>query len=210
MSAMHTIVLNSDQNMLLGLLQGFSDSYYLAGGTAIALQAGHRRSIDFDLFSPDEIDANRLTNSIIRQGRRIEHVFTISADELTLAVDSVRISFVFFPFAIQHDIWFKEIISMPDLLTLAAMKAYALGRRAKWKDYVDMYVLFKNHVHFNDVVARAGDIFQGAFNQRLFREQLCYFHDIDYSEDIEFLTDSPPEKEQIQAFLTRTAGIKIS
>ncbi len=207
---MHINVLNSEQKMLLDLLRGFSGSHYLAGGTAIALQAGHRRSIDFDLFSAHEIDADRLTNSILRQGRRIEHVFTRSADELTLAVASVRISFVFFPFDIQHEIWLEKIISMPDLLTLAAMKAYALGRRAKWKDYVDMYVLFKSHVYFNDVMARAGDIFQGAFNQRLFREQLCYFNDIDYSEDIEFLMDPPPDREQIQAFLTRTAGIKIS
>ena len=207
---MHPNVLSSDQKMLLDLLQGFSGSYYLAGGTAIALQIGHRRSIDFDLFSAHEINADRLINTIIMQVRKIEHVFTRSADELTLAVDSVRLSFVFYPFAIKHDTWFEEIISMPDLLTLGAMKAYTLGRRAKWKDYADLYMLLKDHVSFDDVVSRAGDIFQGAFNQRLFREQLCYFHDIDYSEHMEFLTDSPPDNDQIQAFLTGSALKRIS
>lgn len=76
---------------------------------------------------------------------------------------------------------------MPNLLTLAAMKAYALGRRAKWKDYVDLYFIL-NERHSVDEISKTGKkIFEGEFNERIFREQLGYFKDIDYREQVEFL-----------------------
>jgi len=202
---MHPEVLNSSQTRLLPLVGRFAGSHYLAGGTAIALQAGHRRSIDFDLFSPTEIDPGKLIRTLAKEGHVIDHVFTESSDELTLAVDGVRLSFVFYPFVVLHEVWHNKIISMPDLLTLAAMKAYALGRRAKWKDYVDLHEIFANHVLFEVVVSHAESIFQGAFNQRLFREQLCYFEDIDFSEEIDYLFPNQASKDHVKAVLTRIA-----
>lgn len=94
---------------------------------------------------------------------------------------------------------------MPDLLTLAAMKAYALGRRAKWKDYVDLYILLQRHVTFQQVIYQAQNIFKGIFNERLFREQMCYFDDIDYTETVDFLLTSPPSEDTIKSFLVQTA-----
>ena len=48
---MHDDILTPEQQELLGLIRRYNSSYYLVGGTAIALQIGHRRSIDFDLFT---------------------------------------------------------------------------------------------------------------------------------------------------------------
>lgn len=50
-SAIHKEILSEGQVRMLGLIQQFKKDFYMAGGTAIALQIGHRRSIDFDLFS---------------------------------------------------------------------------------------------------------------------------------------------------------------
>lgn len=198
---MHPQVLSDSQKQLLSLVQVFSGRFYLAGGTAIALQMGHRRSIDFDLFTKEEIHPEKLINDITRQNHSVDHIFFQSADELTLAVQSVKLSFVSYPFAIPHETWLESIISMPDLLSLAAMKAYALGRRAKWKDYVDLYMLFMNYASLDMVTDRAREIFQGAFNERLFREQLCYFEDIDYTEDIDYLIEKPTDSQEVQVFL---------
>ena len=74
---------------------------------------------------------------------------------------------------------------MPNLLTLASMKAFALGRRAKWKDYVDLYFILKTH-SFKSLVKKAQEIFGSEFNEKLFREQLAYFNDIDYSEKVDY------------------------
>ena len=48
---MHDNILTNEQRNLLPLIKAFSKDYYLVGGTAIALHIGHRRSIDFDLFT---------------------------------------------------------------------------------------------------------------------------------------------------------------
>jgi hypothetical protein len=84
------------------------------------------------------------------------------------------------------------------------MKAYALGRPSKWKDYVDLYFILKFHLPLNDLLHRTKSIFSGHFNSKLFREQLCYFDDIDYSESIEYLGHGPSD-EDVRDFLEKTA-----
>jgi hypothetical protein len=199
---MYLNILNNQQKKLLKLLHNFSNTFYLAGGTAIALQIGHRKSIDFDLFTANELQPEIILNHIKRIGYYIEYIFTQSIDELTLLVNNVKITFLSYPFKILTPIMLANLIKMPDLVTLASMKAYALGKRNKWKDYVDLYFLFKYHVTFDDVIDKAHSIFGKSFNQKLFREQLCYFDDLDLSEDI-FYIKQPSHNIQktIQNFL---------
>jgi len=102
----------------------------------------------------------------------------------------------------------KEILSenqsIPDLLILAAMKAYALGRRSKWKDYVDLYFILRDHYSIKEISTKATNIYDQLFSEKLFRAQLSYFEDIDYSEQIEFLVPDISEKE-IKNFLRNKA-----
>jgi hypothetical protein len=89
---------------------------------------------------------------------------------------------------------------MPDLLTLAAMKFYAMGRRAKWKDYVDIYFLLKDYFTISEVSGRATELFEDAYSEKLFRQQLAYFEDIDYSEPLEWV-GQPVTNEDIKTNL---------
>ena len=52
---MHTEILSKEQKEILPYLAQFKKSYYLVGGTAIALHIGHRESIDFNLFKNSTI-----------------------------------------------------------------------------------------------------------------------------------------------------------
>ncbi|MFZ1020032.1 MAG: nucleotidyl transferase AbiEii/AbiGii toxin family protein [Minisyncoccia bacterium] len=83
----------------------------------------------------------------------------------------------------------KEILTEEQnkLLTLAAMKAFALGRRNKWKDYVDLYFIIKDRFSVNKIAKKAAELFAGEFNERIFRNQLAYFDDMNYSEPVEFM-----------------------
>lgn len=182
---MHDEIFLKEQNQLLPLIKTFSDQFGLVGGTAIALQIGHRRSIDFDLFTLNDFDNNRI-RQIIRKSFLIQKTFIENPQELTLLVDNVKLTFYKYPFEITFDEELKGIIKMPDLLTLATMKSFALGKRAKWKDYVDLYFIFKE-CSINEVIAKTKKIFSSEFNEKLFREELSYFDDIDYSETIDYL-----------------------
>lgn len=62
---------------------------------------------------------------------------------------------------------------MPDLLTLAAMKAFALGQRLKWKDYVDLYFIFyyfimKDFCRIGEIIKKGEELFGGEFADKLF------------------------------------------
>lgn len=184
---MHRLVLTERQIELLPLISSFSKEFYVVGGTAIALQIGHRRSIDFDLFSKKKIQRKKLENKIEENKFLIEEILHEDIDELTMIVNSVKITFSNYPFEIIPQIDFEGIIKMPTVLDLAAMKAYTLGRRARWKDYCDLYFILRDHFGLKDISKRAKEIFGTLFNEKLFREQLCYFEDIDYSEMIDFL-----------------------
>ncbi|MFH1947018.1 MAG: hypothetical protein ABIJ23_02585 [Candidatus Magasanikbacteria bacterium] len=179
-------ILDEEQVKLLPVVSLFSGRFGLVRGTAIALQIGHRRSIDFDLFSSNKFENNKIKKSIERK-EKIKRVFRDEIGQYTIMLKNVHFTFFYYPFTISFNKNFNDIIKLPDLLTLAAMKAYALGRRAKWKDYVDLYFITKDYHSIAQICARAKKIFGAEFNEKIFREQLSYFDDIDYSETVEYL-----------------------
>jgi len=73
-----------------------------------------------------------------------------------------------------------------EISLLSSMKAFALGRRAKWKDYVDMYFILKSGYTIKEISKKSLEIFGHEFNEKIFRVQLSYFEDIDYTEKVIF------------------------
>jgi Nucleotidyl transferase AbiEii toxin, Type IV TA system len=193
---MHDAILDPRQVKLLPVLKAFSNTFGLVGGTAIALQLGHRRSVDFDLITYSNLQGNQIRNSI-KKSHFIESTIVDEADELTLVVDGVKLTFLHYPYHIEFEESLHDIIRMPNLPSLASMKAFALGRRAKWKDYVDLYYIIQKY-SFKEIIQKAHDVFGPEFNEKLFREQLAYFSDIDYSESIDVMEGFALDKEYIQ------------
>lgn len=192
-------ILTENQKELLPLIKIFSPNFYLVGGTAIALQIGHRRSIDFDLFSDKDFNFLTIRKKILKK-TKIESTLIQGEGELTVIVNKVKLTFYYYPFSIKRKLDFNGIIKLPDLLTLGAMKAFALGKRAKWKDYIDLYFIFKKY-SFEELIKKAKNIFKNEFNEKLFRAQLCYFDDIDYSEEIDFMPGFEEDDDKIKKFL---------
>src|SRR3989344_4803033 len=176
-------ILTEQQVKLLPLIGKFSKDFGLVGGTAIALHIGHRESIDFDLFTLDEFDPSKIKRKITN-GFKVEKLFVNETDEYTVLINGVKITFLRYPFHIEFKDELDKIIKVADLLTLSAMKAYALGRRAKWKDYVDMHFILKNFHGMAEIIEKAKEIFSSEFNEKIFRAQLAYFEDIDYTEKV--------------------------
>jgi len=61
------------------------------------------------------------------------------------------------------------------------MKAFAFGRRAKWKDYVDLYFILRDYYSIAEICTEA---------KKLFREQLAFHNDIDFTEPVEYLAQA--------------------
>jgi hypothetical protein len=200
---MHKEILTDNQVSLLQLLREFKREFYLVGGTAIALYLGHRRSIDFDLFKGTSIHPKRIISKVSAFGftylvtRRV-------TEQLNITINDVTFTFFEYPFNIEVTNSFEDYIKLPSLIDLAAMKAYALGRRSRWKDYVDFFFLLRDHYTIDQISDRACTIYEQLFSPKLFRAQISYFNDIFYSEPVEFLVPEPGE-EEIKQFLIEKA-----
>ena len=93
---------------------------------------------------------------------------------------------------------------MPDLLALAAMKAFALGYCSKWKDYVDLYFIMRDHYSISEIVSRTKELFP-EFNERLFRQQLPFFDDVSYKEPVVFKPGFEVSDEEVKRVLTEAS-----
>ena len=183
---MYPDILTDTQKALIPHFELFAKEYYLVGGTAIALYLGHRRSIDFDLFTYNKIKLKSIKKW--KDDLPVTPINTIyeSSDQIHFIIGNVKVTFMQFPFQLKSANHIHGL-SMPSLLSLAAMKAYALGGRAKWKDYVDLYFIMKDHYSIKEIIKKADELFGSSFNGRFFRQQLSYFDDINYTEKVEYV-----------------------
>ncbi len=182
---MHKEILTKEQVEMLPIVAKFSRQFALVGGTAIALQIGHRESIDFDLFTiHDKPFKNQELRKKISEMRKIDSVVVNKLGEFTFVINNVKFTFFQYPFELTYTEKLDDIIRMPDLLTLAAMKAHALGQRAKWKDYVDLYFIMKDFHGLNEIIKKAKKLFGNEFNTKMFKVQLSYFDDVSYAEKV--------------------------
>lgn len=198
---MYQDILTNQQIELLPLLKHFNKDYFLVGGTAIALHIGHRYSLDFDLFTFKKVQRKKVKNEITKAGFDFAQVIYEEDGQIHFKINQVKITFFEFIYSFDVNSNFNEIIKIPDLLTLAAMKAFALGDRAKWKDYVDLYFLLHRY-SFNEISLTARELFKDMINAKLFKEQLSYFKDINYEEKVTFLPGFERSEKEIKDYLT--------
>ena len=117
--------------------------FYLAGGTALALQLGHRKSIDLDWFSQKKFDINLLKENLSLLGKlKIE-----SQDEKTLncQIDGVKISFFVYPYNVLFPFVDFMKIKLADERDIACMKIDTIANRGAKKDFIDLYFLLQKY-----------------------------------------------------------------
>jgi hypothetical protein len=195
---MHREVLTKPAAALFPSLSRFR-GFYLAGGTALALQIGHRVSVDFDLFCDDAIPRTLL--------QRVQRVFAgaelsplvNNADELTVLVNGVKLTFLAYPFPAREPFVRYDDVLLLSVREIAATKAYTIGRRGSFKDYVDLYFMIaEQRATLAGIITDAERKFGADFNSRLFLEQLVYLADLDDTE-VQFIKPVVTAAE-IQAF----------
>ena len=201
---MHSEILTPAQTEILPFLAKYRAKYFMVGGTAIALHIGHRKSIDFDMFTIEKVNSLQIKKNVFGTNYTSSLIIALP-DQIHFILNGVKLTFFEYPFPVVADIDFQNIFRIPDLLSLAAMKAFALGGRGKWKDYIDLYFIILNHYSIEEISAKASLLFKGMFNQLLFKEQLCYYKDINYTEAIEFMPGFEIDEKTIKEFLTDAA-----
>lgn len=204
MSKIYTEIFDQQRLEVWHRLKEFNNLGALAGGTALALQLKHRKSYDFDIFCNHQIPS-----SLLLKLKKIFWEYQLepqidTADELTVFLSGqIKLSFIFFPFPKLENIISTDSISLYSVNDLLANKAYAVGRRGAWRDYVDIFWAISHRLsNLNQIIQDSETKFDGVFNQKLFLEQLTYFDDLQENE-VDWLS-SDESNQKIKIFLTET------
>ncbi|MEK9175079.1 MAG: nucleotidyl transferase AbiEii/AbiGii toxin family protein [Patescibacteria group bacterium] len=205
----HTESLTEEGKSFLPQLRKLGGSYYLAGGTALALQLGHRVSVDFDFFSSNEISSDLLTFVEKLFAGLPQRILVNNKNEFTLIVGETKITFLYYPFSLLYSLVDWENIKLSSIEEIAAMKAYTIGRRGTFKDYVDLYYVLISGATLESIIESAEKKYNDAFNSRLFLEQLVYFEDITDT-NIRFIKPAVSPKAIEDFFEEEIKKIKLS
>ena len=152
---MHDSALTKEGKQLFPAFARFEE-YYLVGGTALALQIGHRLSVDFDFFSEKE-----LSPTIVQKIKRVFDGSSLSVtyrspEQLNILINAIKTTFLQYPYPRIEPTGMYQGVPVATVPEIAAMKAFAIGRRLAYKDYVDWYFLLREqHISLDAVVALA-------------------------------------------------------
>lgn len=197
---LHLESLDKNRTLVFRKLKKFLDLGILAGGTAIALQIGHRKSYDFDIFTYKPLQKSIFQKLKRVFGNGVLKMYETSRQLNVSVPGDIKITFYYEGFGPSLDTIKTVGIDLLDLRDLASNKALTLGGRGKWRDYVDIYFLFKeNWTTLDQVIDMAEKRFGGEFSRKLFLEQLIYTKDLGKFE-IDFLRDEVLESKISQYF----------
>lgn len=121
----------------------FLQEFYLVGGTGLALQIGHRNSIDIDLFTFKDYSPENLADSLSEYFGEAFQRTNNNKSMLFCYINNVKVDFVNNHTPLKYPINFIEGIRIADIKDIAPLKMKAIFGRGSKKDFIDLYVLLK-------------------------------------------------------------------
>jgi len=154
--------------------------FYLVGGTALALQIGHRFSIDLDLFTTEPFDKPDLLDLL---NIHFEDV-TLESEGTSMLItniDQVKVDFVKMGYPVLFPSIAIEGVRMLDIRDIAPMKLKAIAQRGSKKDFYDIYFLLPE-IPLSEMLRLFSEKFQ---QQEIFHiiKSLTYFEDAEQYAD---------------------------
>ena len=157
----------------------------LAGGTSLALQTGHRKSIDLDFFGRIEADESTFQEAFTI----FEKVTWIkkSANINIFSINDIKVDFVNYVYPWLDETKFEEGLRLAGLKDIAAMKLAAVTGRGTKKDFIDIYFLLQQFTleemlqHYKNKYADGSDF--------LVLKSLTYFDDAEPEQEPVMLTN---------------------
>lgn len=165
--------------ILLKLKPFFQASGLLSGGTSVMIQLPVRKSYDFDLFFPYEIPNDFFEKTVNEFGSKVEVLINNIYELSFISNSQFKISMIYFPFIRKYKpIVLNDSIFLSSFKDIASDKAYAIGRRPEYRDYVDLFIVLKSGFSLKQVIKDAKSKFKEGFSEKLFLSQLNFFDDI--------------------------------
>ncbi len=173
----------------LGLLKDLTkhpalQQFSLVGGTALALRFGHRRSIDFDFFTPEPFDVESLADILSRVVSGFETT-GMNKVGLNATIDGLKVDFVTYRYPLLAQPETQDGIRMFSLPDIVGMKLSAITNRGARKDFYDLHALIQ-HLGVDALI----DIYRQKYpshDPMIVLRSMIYFDDAEDDNDPELL-----------------------
>lgn len=174
---MYKETLSENTRIVLEKVALLATPFYLAGGTALALELGHRISIDLDFFNKDTFSVPMLVEKLKTIGNlKIEDR---SEDTFNGIIDGVKVSFFKYPYELLFETKEYNGVNLADERDIAAMKILAISDRGSKKDFVDLFILLKKYP-LVDILAFFNEKYKDYnYNMLHILKSMMYFFDAD-------------------------------
>lgn len=167
--------------MAIPELAGFN----LAGGTSLALQIGHRISVDLDFFGSSAFEAVEILDllsdftpiNIVSQAKNI----------LILNVQGIKVDFVNYRYPLLEEPLIEEGIRLLRPADIGAMKLMAIAGRGRKRDFFDLYFLLKMYALDELMQFYLKKYHDGS--ELMVARSLTYFEDADEDDDFKLLKE---------------------
>ncbi len=157
--------------------QGFLSPFYLSGGTALALEIGHRESEDLDFFNQNDFNPLALQQTLLRFGN-LENV-EIASGTLNLFLNGVKLQFLHYPYILLESTVPWNGIVLSSELDIACTKIMTVSMRGSKKDFVDMFFILQKH-SLSELFEKLPQKYTGTdYNLPHILKSLIYFADAD-------------------------------
>jgi len=182
---MFTKTILPDTLRAIKLVSGVSEikKAYLAGGTALALQIGHRVSIDLDFFTQHEFNETQLVTKLVSVPEFVQE----GNEKWTVwgKMGQTKFSIFYYKYPLLEETVSFKGIQLASLADIAAMKIHAIETRGTKRDFIDVYFLSKKYA-LEEMI----NFYQKKY--AVLEEHLySILRSLDYFEDAEQETDMP-------------------
>ena len=153
----------------------FINQFYLAGGTGLALQLGHRLSADFDFFSKKNFDEARILRELAETKS-----FSLEKRDIQTVIGTfkkTKIALFYYPYPLLKDTLTQDGIKTASVLDIACMKIEAISSRGTKRDFIDLYEAAKQ-IPIKELLLQFETKYSSLkYNMMHIKKSLLYFND---------------------------------
>ena len=181
-------------------------NWYLAGGTALALQTGNRKSVDLDFFTEDrDFDEKKLMANFIDNNdwvTSVEEKNTIYGELL-----KAKVSFIAYPFFVPKQKFLDHgSVRVLNKIDIAVMKVTAISQRGRKRDFFDLYWCAHNIEPLENIIKRLKVQYPTiAHNYHHLLKALIYFDDAESDPEPQIYFDASWKK--VKSFFSKKIAV---
>ncbi len=154
------------------------ERFYLAGGTGLALQLGHRESYDLDFFSQAEFDTFGIIQALGAAGH-----FRLTGEATGTVhgfLNDVKVTFLHYPYGLLFQPIAFNRISIADPRDIGLMKITAISGRGSKKDFIDLRFISRQVTPLESLFGLMEKKYPGVdYSMYHLIRSLAYFDDAD-------------------------------